>query len=92
MKRTIIHKIIAKLSTTKLFDCLPDEPYLHFMYWARVGERLNLKNPQTYNEKVQWLKLYDRKPEYTTMVDKYAAKQFAAEKIGEEVGVCCHSR
>lgn len=72
------------MSTTKLFDCLPDEPYLHLMYWARMGKRLNLKHPQTYNEKVQWLKLYDRKPEYTTMVDKYAAKQFAAEKIGEE--------
>ena len=84
MSRTIIHKVIAKMSTTSLFDCLPDERYLPFLYWARTDKRLNLKYPRTYNEKLQWLKLYDRKPIYTTMVDKFEAKQYIAEQIGQE--------
>ncbi len=49
-----------------------------------MKKELNLENPQTFNEKLQWLKLYDRKPEYTVMVDKYAAKRYAAERIGEK--------
>lgn len=49
-----------------------------------MGIRLNLKNPQTFNEKLQWLKLYDRNPEYTKMVDKYEVRKYIAEKIGEE--------
>lgn len=62
-----------------------DEAYIKLLYRARFGgQRLNLENPQTFNEKLQWLKLYDRKPEYTQMVDKYEAKKFIAEIIGEE--------
>lgn len=49
-----------------------------------MGRKLDLKNPKTFSEKLQWLKLYDRKPIYTTMVDKYAVKQYVAEKIGKE--------
>ena len=46
--------------------------------------KLNLKNPKTFNEKMQWLKVYDRNPAYSEMVDKYTAKQFSADKIGSE--------
>ena len=84
MGRTIIHKLIAKLATTGLFNFLPDKPYLCLHYWACMGRRLNLENPQSFNEKLQWLKLYHRKTEYTTMVDKYAAKAYVASVIGEE--------
>ena len=49
-----------------------------------MGKPLNLKNPQTFNEKIQWLKIHDRKPVYTTMVDKYATKEYVANIIGEE--------
>ena len=49
-----------------------------------MGKRLDLKNPKTFNEKLQWLKLYNRRPEYTTMVDKFAVKQYVADKIGEQ--------
>lgn len=49
-----------------------------------MGKKLNLKNPQTYNEKLQWLKLYDRKPEYIKMVDKYEVKEYVASIIGKE--------
>ena len=45
---------------------------------------MNLKNQKTFNEKLQWLKLNDRKPEYTKLVDKLEVKRIVAEKIGEE--------
>lgn len=46
------------------------------------GEQLNLENPKTFNEKLNWLKLHDRNPQYTVMVDKYAAKDFVSKKLG----------
>ena len=49
-----------------------------------MGSELNIKKPQTYNEKLQWLKLYDRKPIYSTMVDKYEVKKYVASIIGED--------
>ncbi len=63
---------------------VPDEVYLKIIYRIKVGKKLDLTNPKTYTEKLQWLKLYDRKPVYTTMVDKYAAKQYIASIVGEE--------
>ena len=66
------------------YDFWSDETYLKFMYRIRMGKKLNLKNPQTFNEKLQWLKLYNRKPEYTKMVDKYAVRKYIADTIGEE--------
>lgn len=61
-----------------------DECFLRRLYRIRVGKELNLDDPKDYTEKLQWLKLYDRRPEYTAMVDKYLAKQYVAEKIGKE--------
>lgn len=61
-----------------------DEEYLRHMYRYKTGKVLNLENPVTFNEKLQWLKLHDRKPEYVTMVDKYAVKEYVAERIGAE--------
>lgn len=49
-----------------------------------MGKNLDLNNPKTFNEKIQWLKLYDRKPEYTQMVDKYEVKKYIKETIGSE--------
>lgn len=63
---------------------VPDEAFLKRLYRIHMGRELNLEKPTTYTEKLQWLKLYDHRPEYTRMVDKYAAKQYVAEKIGEE--------
>ena len=63
---------------------MSDETYLKKLYFYRVGKELNLDAPQTFNEKIQWLKLHDRKPVYTTMVDKYEAKKYVAGIIGEE--------
>lgn len=85
IKKKVI-ELYEKYFTVKgLYDCiLPDKIYIKKLYKARTGKELNLKNPQTFNEKQNWLKLYDRRPEYTTMVDKYKVREFVAEKIGEE--------
>lgn len=61
-----------------------DRKFLETLFPLRVGYKLNLDNPQTFNEKLQWLKLYDRRPEYTHMVDKVEAKRYVASIIGEE--------
>ncbi len=66
------------------YNRLSDEEYLKRKYEAVFHKTLNLDNPQTFNEKLQWLKLYDRRPEYTVMVDKYAVKDYVAGMIGEE--------
>ena len=63
---------------------LPEKTHLKIEYWLKVGKKLNLDNPQTFCEKIQWLKLYNRKPEYTMMVDKLAVKKYVADRIGDE--------
>lgn len=59
-----------------------DIEYLKKKFENRMGYKLNFNNPITFNEKIQWLKVYNRRPEYTQMVDKYAVKEYVAEKIG----------
>lgn len=62
----------------------PDKLYLRLMFRSKMGYWPNLKNPKKFSEKLQWLKLYNRRPEYTTMVDKYAVKDYVAKIIGEQ--------
>lgn len=63
---------------------LPDETYIKLYYRLIFKKHLNLNNPQTFNEKIQWLKLNDRKPIYSKLVDKYEVREYVKEKIGEE--------
>ena len=63
---------------------MDDEEYLKRKFKVIMGKNLDLENPQTFNEKLQWLKIYDRKSIYTTLVDKYEAKKYVADIIGEE--------
>ena len=63
---------------------VPAEQFLSENYRIMMGRKPDLENPTRYTEKLQWLKLYDHRPEYTTMVDKYAVKAYVAEKIGQE--------
>lgn len=65
-------------------NLMPDEWFLKVMWKKCMGYKLDLKHPQTFNEKLQWLKLYDRNPLYIVLVDKYRVKQWVAEKIGEQ--------
>lgn len=86
----LIHYIIhdrAKLGIailTRLAPIIPDKQYLKWMFRLQMGYKLDLDNPKTFCEKIQWLKLYNRKPEYTQMVDKYEVKKYVANIIGEE--------
>lgn len=68
----------------KVTSFIPDKLFIQLKYRRLMGRWPNLKNPTTFNEKIQWLKLYDRKPEYTKMVDKLAVRDIIKEKIGEE--------
>ncbi len=83
--REKLYKIIRKilgLKTVRIF--LSDDDYLKIVYRVRFGRKLDLKNPKTFNEKLQWLKLYDRKDIYSMMVDKCEAKKYVASVIGKE--------
>ena len=72
------------LSITKILAFLPDKIYIQLYYFAKFKHLCNFKDPKTFNEKLQWLKLYDRNPEYTILVDKYKVREYIAQTIGEE--------
>ena len=78
------YAVLKNLNYTKIQRLLSDELFMRIMMRAKVGYRLNLEKPKTFNEKMQWLKLYDRDPVYSQMVDKYEAKRYIARKIGNE--------
>ena len=63
---------------------IPDKQYLKLLYRVQMGCKLNLDDPKTFNEKLQWLKLYGYRSEYTVMVDKVHAKEYAAKIIGSQ--------
>ena len=77
-------KLIIYMSRFRIFRLLPDDKYQKLLFRAKMKYKLNLDNPSTFNEKLQWLKIYDRKPEYNTMVDKFEAKKFVADIVGKE--------
>lgn len=77
-------KIVVLIGHRKIGRIIPDKVFLKCAYKLRFGQKLDLKNPVTYSQKLQWLKLYDRNPIYSTMVDKYDAKKFVSDIIGEE--------
>lgn len=79
-KFNLLHGLIKKTSPWIKNDKL----YLSLRYYFLFWKKLNWNNPLSFSEKIQWLKLYNRKPEYTIMVDKVKVKKWVAEKIGEE--------
>lgn len=83
MKKIIIH-IKWNLNRIGFFNSWNDEKYLKFNYRLLMGKKLDLNNPKTFNEKMQWLKLNDRNPLYTNLVDKYEVKKYISNVIGEE--------
>lgn len=84
--RSLIDKKIRfnYLSNIGLYNDLEDRQYLEKKFKIEMGYKLDLECPVTFNEKLQWLKLYNRHPEYTTMVDKYAVREYISNTIGEE--------
>lgn len=76
--------IILRLVKRCIMYVLPDKIYLQIQYKDILGKKLNINNPQSFNEKLQWLKLYDRNPIYTRFADKYEVKKVVSERIGEQ--------
>ena len=76
--------IFFSLGIRGFFNWLPDDVYLKIAYRIRMGKKLDLNNPQCFTEKLQWIKLNDRKEIYHKMVDKYEAKEYVANIIGGE--------
>lgn len=88
--KTIIKSVV---DSNFRFHCLankglkantPADEFLKREYRFFMGKELDLDNPKVYTMKLQWLKLYDHRSEYTTMVDKYTVKKYVADRIGEE--------
>ncbi len=78
--RKVFYSFIGNLSKFKNSDSIQ----IKRGWYGRMSYKLNLRSPKSYNEKLQWLKLHDRRPQYTTMVDKYAVKKYVADTIGEK--------
>lgn len=75
-------KILYYLAARNIIK-ISDEQFLKLAYKLLMGKKLDLENGKKFSEKLQWLKLYDRKDEYTIMADKYLAKEWVANKIGK---------
>ena len=77
------YRFLIKSNTT---GCpkMSDEEFLRRKFKICMKRELDLENPKTFNEKLQWLKIYDHNPEYTVMVDKYLVREYIREKLGEE--------
>lgn len=83
-RKQFFASIALNFAKTKLARLLSDKAFTKMTYKACVGKKLDLKNPKSFNEKLQWLKLYNRKPAYSTLVDKFAVKEYVAKAIGEQ--------
>ena len=81
--KDLLYKIEGRLIPYSV-DFLSDEAYLKWLFRHYMGYKLNLKNPKSFSEKLQWLKLYDRHPEYTKLVDKVEAKEYVASIVGDK--------
>ncbi len=81
---SIYEKIYASASKAKtyLLRIVPDVPYLKYKYYTSFGKKLNLDSPKSFNEKIQWLKIYDRRKEYIKYVDKIEVKKFIDQLLG----------
>lgn len=79
-----VNKWLELYVNSKYSKRISDEMYIKLQFRAFMKKKLNLKNPVTYNEKLQWLKLNDHNPLYTTLVDKCDVKEYVAKIIGDE--------
>lgn len=82
--KKINQAIMTTWANSPISHLVPDKVFLRMQYRAVFGKKLNLKEPKTFNEKLQWLKLYDRNPEYCRLVDKYEVKKLISDTLGEE--------
>jgi hypothetical protein len=86
VKKALINPslVVLKLNQWGWFNWMPDVLFLNLIYQARLGRKLNIKTPATLNEKINWMKLYDKIPDYTLLVDKYEVRNHIKELIGDQ--------
>lgn len=82
--RKIIRNRELRLKLISMLSWIPDEPYLKMVYRIKTGRKLNLKHPVGFNEKLNWLKLNDKHPEYTNLVDKVKVRDYISQVLGQE--------
>ena len=87
--RRFIHNLFWRFANNT-YKYWPDSLWLKMIYRNKFHRNLNLSNPQSFNEKLNWLKLYNRNPLYSTLVDKFAVKKYVADLIGEEYVIPCY--
>ncbi len=78
--------IVLKLANLRLIK-LSDKKFISLEYKVKFGKKPNLKEPKTFNEKIQWIKLNKRNPKYTRMVDKITAKEYVKEVLGTDENI-----
>lgn len=69
----------------EILKLIPDKLYLKMLYQLKIGKTLHLENPVSFNEKIQWLKIYDRNPAYSSLADKYEVRNYIKETVGGNV-------
>lgn len=82
--REFFLKIFKGLGSRGYLKFLSSKTYIKVLWYLRYGKKIDFDNPKTFNEKTQWLKLYDYKDDYDSLVDKIAVKSYIADVIGSE--------
>lgn len=77
------YRVFNVLNKWRMLGWVSDEIYLKIIYRARLGKKLNLQNPKTFNEKIQWMKLHCREQQPGFLTDKYLVKKYVADRVGE---------
>ena len=99
MKKNIIKKMglhiflfeIYNIFVNKILaNVLSDKPFISLVYFLNFRRKINLTPPKSFNEKLNWLKLYDHNPVYKSLADKYEVKNFVSQVIGEKYVVPCY--
>lgn len=78
-----VNQLFLIIAKNDLLNWIPSNLYLRLYYLLRMKKHLRLRNPVTFNEKLQWLKLHNRQPEYTKMVDKLVVRDYVSSVIGD---------
>lgn len=82
--KLITKTVLAIMRAPGIRYLISSKFYIKCSYKWRTGEKLNLSNPKSFNEKIQWLKLYDRNPMYTILADKYHVREYVSKTIGDQ--------
>lgn len=82
--KKVLKKAYLCLYRYGVFNWIPSDIFIKIQYRMATGKKLNISCPKTFNEKIQWLKIYDRNPIYGIIADKYKVRKYIAEKVGEK--------